>query len=277
LGLYEKAMPPDFSIEQKLECVKHCGFDYLELSVDETEEKLNRLDWSESEIDVVIAAVCRTGVPIATMCLSGHRKYPIGSADGPTRERGMEILQNAVKLAEVLGIRIIQLAGYDVYYEPSTPEAVTRFAENLRLGVEFAASHGVILAFETMETEFLNTVGKAMAHVKTLNSPYLQVYPDSGNLNNAAIQYGTSLKADLESGRGHIAALHLKETVPGVFRDIVAGEGQVDFQTVIQTAYGMGVRMYTAEMWYKDAAWKDNIRKTRDLFSRLLDEAAAIL
>jgi len=66
----------------------------------------------------------------------------------------------------------------------------------------------------------------------------------------------------------------LKETVPGVFRDIVAGEGQVDFQTVIQTAYGLGVRMYTAEMWCKDAAWKDNTRKTCGLFGKLLDEAA---
>ncbi len=30
-----------------------------------------------------------------------------------------------------------------------------------------------------METAFMNTVGKAMAYVDRIQSPYLQVYPDS--------------------------------------------------------------------------------------------------
>jgi hypothetical protein len=38
---------------------------------------------------------------------------------------------------------------------------------------------GCHLAFETMETAFMNTVGKAMAYVDRIQSPYLQVYPDS--------------------------------------------------------------------------------------------------
>ena len=50
------------------------------------------------------------------MCLSGHRKYPIGSEKDAVRQRGMEIMGKAVELADDLGIRIIQLAGYDVWY-----------------------------------------------------------------------------------------------------------------------------------------------------------------
>ena len=34
----------------------------------------------------------------------------------------MEIMEKAIQLAEDLGIRIIQLAGYDVYYEESSFE-----------------------------------------------------------------------------------------------------------------------------------------------------------
>ena len=74
---------------------------------------------------------------------------------------------------------------------------------------------GILMGFETMETEFMNTVGKSMKYVDIINSPYLGVYPDSGNLTNAAKLYGTDVLEDLESGRGHIVALHLKETIPG--------------------------------------------------------------
>ena len=43
-----------------------------------------------------------------------------------------------------------------------------------------AAKAGVMMGFETMETEFMNTVEKAMVYVNRVNSPYLNVYPDLG-------------------------------------------------------------------------------------------------
>ena len=91
LGLYEKAMP-DFSFEEKLETVKACGFDYMEISIDETDKKLSRLD-SIQTIQEIRAAIEKTGVPILTMCLSGHRKYPMGSHDEKIRARSLDIME----------------------------------------------------------------------------------------------------------------------------------------------------------------------------------------
>lgn len=71
-------------------------------------------------------------MPIRTMCLSGHRKYPLGSSQPEVSGRGMEIMEKALELAEDLGIRIIQLAGYDVYYEEGSEETRKRFAKNLK-------------------------------------------------------------------------------------------------------------------------------------------------
>ena len=88
LGIYEKAMPNSMTIEQKLLCAKEYGYDYMELSVDETPEKLARLNWTKEERREVLDAVSRTGLPIRSMCLSGHRKYPLGSASEETRARG---------------------------------------------------------------------------------------------------------------------------------------------------------------------------------------------
>ena len=49
IGLYEKAMPGELSWEEKLETAKGAGYDFIEISIDETDEKLARLDWSKEE------------------------------------------------------------------------------------------------------------------------------------------------------------------------------------------------------------------------------------
>ena len=260
LGLYEKSMPSSLSLEQKLTTASQFGFDFVELSVDETEDKLARLKWSQEERSALVSAMFRTGVPIRTMCLSGHRKYPLGSADRQIRQRGMEIMADAIDLASCLGIRIIQLAGYDCYYEPSTEITRAFFLENLKICTEMAATKGVLLAFETMETEFMNTVQKAMKYVESVDSPYLQIYPDLGNITNAALTYSTSVQQDLLAGKGHVVALHLKESLPGKFREIPYGTGHVDFDAAIKTAQSMGVGLYLAEFWDTGKEdWRDQL------------------
>ncbi len=44
----------------------------------------------------------------------------------------MEIMEKALQLAEDLGVRIIQLAGYDVYYEEGNEQTKKLFSENLK-------------------------------------------------------------------------------------------------------------------------------------------------
>lgn len=273
IGLYEKAMPGELSWRDKLLTAKELGYDFVELSVDETDAKLARLDMTREERLEILQIMNEVGVSFRSMCLSGHRKYPLGSADPAICARGMEIMEKAVQLAADLGIRIIQLAGYDVYYEDSTPETVARFGENLKKATMMAAKAGVLLGFETMETEFMNTVGKAMKYVDLVNSPYLGVYPDSGNLKNAAVTYGTDVYEDIRSGAGHTVAMHLKETVPGKFREIYFGTGHVDFRKTIDTAWEIGVRRFVTEMWYVGQEnWKEDIREAHDMMSAILDK-----
>lgn len=273
IGLYEKAMPGELSWRDKLLTAKELGYDFVELSVDETDAKLARLDMTREERLEILQIMNEVGVSFRSMCLSGHRKYPLGSTDPAICARGMEIMEKAVQLAADLGIRIIQLAGYDVYYEDSTPETVARFGENLKKATMMAAKAGVLLGFETMETEFMNTVGKAMKYVDLVNSPYLGVYPDSGNLKNAAVTYGTDVYEDIRSGAGHTVAMHLKETVPGKFREIHFGTGHVDFQKTIDTAWEIGVRRFVTEMWYVGQEnWKEDIREAHDMMSAILDK-----
>jgi L-ribulose-5-phosphate 3-epimerase len=272
LGLYEKSMPSYLSWKEKLEAAKEAGYDFVEISIDETDEKLSRLDMPKEERLELVRLMVEAGVPIRTMCLSGHRKYPIGSNDPDICERGMEIMKKAIQLADDLGIRIIQIAGYDVYYEESSLETKKRFLHNLKIAANMAEKAGVILGFETMETEFMNTVEKAMKYVTLVNSSYLNVYPDIGNITNAATTYKQDVLEDLYIGKGHLVAMHLKETIPGIFREIPYGTGHVNFSEAIETAWGLGVRKYVAEFWYTgNPNWMEDLIFANHMLSQILD------
>ena len=275
LGLYEKAMPGTMTIGEKLECAKECGYDYVELSVDETDEKLARLDWTKEERLALVKEMYRVGLPLRSMCLSGHRKYPFGAKDPEVRKRGMEIMEKAIDLADDLGIRTIQLAGYDAYYEKDQWEGSRQaFLENLTKATEMAAAKGISMGFETMETPFMNTVWKSMFYVNHIDNPWLGVYPDCGNLTNAAVADGSSVTDDLYSGRGHVIAMHLKATKPGLFRDMVFDDptSHVDFEADIARAWSLGVRRYVTEMWYLGSEkWKDDIQTANRTMRAILD------
>lgn len=273
IGLYEKAVPNELTWKAKLSAAKEAGYDFVEMSIDESDEKLARLDMSMDKRLELVQTMFEAGIPIRSICLSGHRKYPMGSSASEIREKSMEIMEKAIKLADDLGVRIIMLAGYDVYYEASTKETKKRFADNLKAAVHMAARNGVQLAFETMETEFMNTVRKSMKYVEEIGSPYLNVYPDSGNITNAAVTYKEDVLKDLNTGEKHLAALHLKETRPGEFRDLMYGEGHVDFESMIHTAWNMGVRRYVTEFWYLGSEdWKKDLKFAYDSMTKYLEK-----
>lgn len=274
LGLYEKAMPSDLSFREKLLLTQKSGFDFMEMSVDESSEKLARLDYTDNQVKEIKAAMDETGVYIRSMCLSGHRKYPLGSHNEKVRELSLDIMQKAVILAYKLGIRIIQLAGYDVYYENSDEQTRSFFSHNLAVCVEMAAQYGVILGFETMETSFMDTVGKAMNYVDKINSPYLGIYPDIGNLKNAAVLYQSDLIGDIHKGCGHIFAAHLKETMPGKYRDMFFGTGHTEYENCIRELSKQGVRIYTGEFWYHDESEYESNLKNAAVFLRNKIEAS---
>lgn len=275
LGLYEKAMPNRLSLQEKLLAAKQAGYDYVELSIDESDEKLKRLDWGQEDLRCLQEAVWNAGIGVKSICLSAHRKYPLGHPDEAVRKQSLCIMQKAIWLAARTGIRLIQLAGYDVYYEPSTQATGESFAQGLGASVKMAAREGVVLAFETMETEFMNTVAKATKWVNRINSPYLQVYPDIGNVTNAALQGGAPAEEDLAAGQGHIAAVHLKETAPGVYREVAYGAGHVDFKAAALESLRLGARMFVGEFWHlQEENWPGVLRSNNEFLRRVLDEAA---
>lgn len=273
LGLYEKAMPSTLTWKEKFLTAKEAGFDYIEISIDESDEKLSRLDWSENDIKQILDASHCVGIPLGSMCLSAHRKYPLGSICEKTRTMSLEIMKKACILCSKLGIRYIQLAGYDVYYEDSTTETVEFFKTNLLKCTQMAAKYGILLGFETMETPFMDTVEKSIKYVSLINSPYLNIYPDIGNLNNAALLYNHSVIEDINKGNGRFIAAHIKETKPGHYREVPFSNGVVNFEELITACWENGIRRFVVEMWYTGKQdWKSDLVYASQLASNILNK-----
>ena len=271
LGIYEKAMPAELSWKEKMETAKAAGYDFIEISIDETEEKLKRLDMGKQERLELVRLMYEDGNANPYNVPERTSKYPLGSSQPEVSGRWYGDMEKALELAEDLGIRIIQLAGYDVYYEEGSEETRKRFAKNLKKQLRWQRQ-GHCLGFETMETPFMNTVQKSMKYVNLVDSLYLNVYPDLGNITNAAKAEGGDVLKDLETGRGRLAAMHLKETVPGKFREIPFGTGHVDFESSIRKAWELGVRRYVTEFWYTGSpAWKEDIDFAVKMMTEILD------
>lgn len=154
LGIYEKALPAGECWLERLQLAKTLGFDFVEMSVDETDDRLSRLDWSREQRLALVNAIVETGVRVPSMCLSAHRRFPLGSEDDAVRAQGLEIMRKAIQFAQDVGIRVIQLAGYDVYYQEANNETRRRFRDGLKESVEMASRAQVTLAMEIMDYPF---------------------------------------------------------------------------------------------------------------------------
>ena len=268
LGIYEKALPrvPDWP--RRFAAAREAGYDFIEMSVDETPERLARLDWPLAERLAFFRSSREAGVPVPSMCLSGHRKMPFGSADAALRAAAHELMRKAIDFALDTGIRVIQLAGYDVYYEPPHTGSRQRFTEGLQRALELAAQAQVMLAVEIMDTTFLNSITKYLQLQRELGSPWFGVYPDLGNLS----AWGNDVRAELRAGAAHIVGVHVKETRPvapgfaGQFRDLPFGAGAVDFVECFRTLREIGYAgPLLVEMWTEKASDpRAEIRHARD-------------
>jgi len=252
IGIYEKALPPGLSWPRMLETAKGAGYDYVEMSIDESDARLARLSWNAAQRAEFRNAVADSGSRVPSVCLSGHRKYPFGSADPAIRRRARDMMESAIGLAVDCGLRTIQLAGYDVYYEPSTPESRARFEEGLSWAVGLAEQAQVCLAMEIMDTPLMGSITKWLYYANRIPSAWFQVYPDLGNLS----AWGNDVPAELALARGRIVAVHLKDTLavgpdfPGQFRDLPFGRGCVDFPAAFRALDAIGYRgSYLIEMW----------------------------
>jgi L-ribulose-5-phosphate 3-epimerase len=185
-------------------------------------------------------------MPVWGMGVSAHRKFPLGSASSDVRQQGLDILYRSIELAADVGVKVIQIMGYDAFYEPSNADTQARYLDGLRTGVRWASAAGVLLALENGDSKLVDSVEKAMRFVNMLNSPWFHVYPDIGNMTAA----GYSPLEQLPLTVGHLVGVHVKDTRPGELRGVPLGQGIVPFQETFRLLARMDFTgPLVMEMW----------------------------
>jgi len=267
LGLYEKAICFSLAWEEKLSLTRDAGYDFLEINIDGEEPRIGRLYDKEAPKDLMRASL-NTGVPVLSMALTANRKYPLGSEDAHTRQKGIEVIRRAVDFALTAGIRIIQLAPYCGGSEEPCARAKDRLYASTEACVAYAQEHCVTLTFEVIDTQMMRSIGQIMQLVRELDSPFFQAYADIGNLH----AMGVDVAKDLPAGGRHVLGVHIKDSRPLVVRDVPYGEGIVDFDKSFRTLAGMAYGgIFVAEMWcHEDAAFHPYLNKANRFIKRAL-------
>ncbi|WEV71079.1 L-ribulose-5-phosphate 3-epimerase [Lactobacillus sp. ESL0785] len=276
LGIYEKALPQNLSWQETFELVHQLGFNFLEFSIDESDERLARLDWTRAERQKFRDLMWLTDTRINNLMLSGHRRFPLGSADPAVRQKSLEMMQKAVDLCVDLGIHNIQMAGYDVYYEQKTALSREYYVENLIKCVHMAAKKNIMLSIETMDDPFINNLSKIAHYHQLTKSPWLQAYPDLGNL---SAWPENDVPAELENYIDTICAIHLKDsqkvtpTFKGQFKNVPFGAGCVDFVGLLRELVRLDYNgSFTIEMWSGDngdANAIDEVKAAKSFFDKI--------
>jgi len=272
VGLYEKALPAEWPWERRLAAAAEAGYSFVEICIDESDERLARLEWPSSHRAELSRAVAGSGVPLLTMCLSAHRRYSLGSASPQVRARALAIMRAAIAFAVQVGVRIVQVAGYDVFYEPSDGESAARYLDGLRQAAEWAGQAGVMLALENVDVRLTESLSRCMEIVRQVGSLWFQVYPDMAN----AAAAGYDPVAELSHCAGHIVAVHVKDSLPRTIRRVPFGAGIVPFVPVFRTLAGQGYRgPLVVEMWADTPGVTDPLeaaREARRFVARLLEQ-----
>lgn len=264
VGIYEKAINIKFDWDDKFQMASKAKFDFIELSIDESDERLERLFWPKEKSYQLRDLSIKYKMPFNSMCLSGHRRFPFGSKDPKIRKRALEIMEQAIILSKRLGIHIIQLAGYDEYYHPSDLQTRKYFIEGIKKACKLAEYYSIFLAFESMDSPFMGTITKIWNIINEINHPLLGIYPDIGNLSQFAKD---DFEAEINLGKSKIVAYHFKDTKPGVFKEVEFGQGNVPFKNrlkVIDKTKFCGPFML--EMWSKNEpkeSFDENLNKLK--------------
>lgn len=275
IGMYEKAAPEEYPLFDILRLCKESGYDFLEISIDRTDKRISRLYDNGFKQDL-FENIQEIGLPVGSMCLSALGTYTLGHPDPVIEKKAIDIFYHAILFAEEVGLRIVQIPACDVpKNDEHTVATDRRYIDNLKRLINFAAAHSVMIGLENMEDHYMDSVEKSLRMIQSINSPYFCLYSDSGNITSAAKLNGTDIKKDLLLGKNHYCAFHLKETKPNKYGGLFYGEGHVDFESVIKTAWNdLGIRRYVLEYWFTgNPKWKDDMIQARCLCDEWIKKA----
>jgi len=175
------------TLEESMDLAKKAGYEGIELALDETGR--TGLTATPEDLAKIKAYAEKTGLALPSVATGLYWSYPFTSNDEAVREKAVEIAEKQLEMAKALGADTILIVPgavdipwvdnfdaipYDIAYE----RALTGF-NRIKSKAEALKIH---VGIENVWNQFLLSPLEMRDFVDKINSPYVGVYFDVGNV-----------------------------------------------------------------------------------------------
>lgn len=228
-GISQLVLPRDKPLRENLELAKSAGYEGIELTFRGGEL---HLDMKESELEAVKEMCLEMGL---TPCSACGVRAPLTSPSRDEREEGKENVVKLLRCAKALGIDAVlvvpgavsDLVPYDAAYD----NCLRSLMELAPIAEEIKVS----IAIENVWNRFLLSPIEVRKLLDTVNSPYVGMYFDTGNV----VIFGYPEQWIRIVG-SKIRKVHVKDFKRRGYQWTPLMEGDVDWKAVMRELRAIG-------------------------------------
>jgi hexulose-6-phosphate isomerase len=170
-GIYWSMLPSKLSVEERFMLAKECGFQSVECpTMDEA-----------SQVEEVLAASRKTGLPVHSVMNRDHWKFPLSSPDPSVVEKCVHGIETSIRNAKAWGAETVLLVPAVVNAEVGYKQAWDRSTAQIRKLLPLARENKVVIGVEEVWNKFLLSPLEFARYVDEFNSPWVKAYFDVGN------------------------------------------------------------------------------------------------
>ena len=260
--------PASTNIAQMASEASAAGFEAFEPVIAEQGELT--FNTCEKECRQFAETIRDAGLDVASLASGATWQYNLGSPDSGVRAKGRELIVSALDRAAWLGAPVFLVVpavvgGWrDARPLTSYADALSRCYDQLRRLAGEAEARGVAIGIENVLNRFLLSPVETRDLIDRINSPYVGVYFDTGNV--MPLGYPQDW---IDTLGGRILRIHVKDYRLGD-RDrqgggCPLGDGDVDWPAVVTALARVG---YDGPLTYEGPGEPAQIcRKLRDIIS----------
>lgn len=178
-GINQWAFPRHMPVQEALTLAAEAGFEAFEPCVGE--DGPIPLDLPESEAKIIRKIADDLKIELASVATASGWDFPLTSADATQREAGIEQASQVLRIAKLLGTKVVALVPGFVDANLPYDEAIEHALRSLEALVPLAESLRVCIAVENAQNKFLLSPVEMRDFITHLESEYLGAYLDTGS------------------------------------------------------------------------------------------------
>ncbi len=174
------AFPRQMDLHEVVKATVDAGFDGYEPCI--SEDGFLRLGSWKEDSQVIKAEVEGSGLEISSIASGLNWKYPLSSPDDKVCEKGLQVVEESLRAASLLGARTVLVVPGVVTEEVPYSYAYKRSLENLKKIMPLAEDLGVDVGLENVWNKFLLSPLEFKRFLEDIGSERAKAYFDVGNV-----------------------------------------------------------------------------------------------